>query len=317
MLSEQADSKMAKAGMIEQRSPEWFAQRISKITGSRAGAILGLSPYGNADSVMRDMVREYFHAINGNSPSEFTGNVATVYGTNNEDNAISKFESDHGFQVVETGQHTHNDYEWLAASPDGLVGHNAVLEVKCPYGKREAQSSKDFKTVDEQQHYYAQMQLEMICTDRELCHFYQWSAMAYRYDLVLLDVKWVKKNLPLLKAFHDLYLETISDEALYQIYLEDAEIDMSLDGEWLTLEAEYLAAINELDACKKKVDKLKVKLVDMAGGKKCRSNNLTVYSTQRKGSIAYAKVLEKLDVDIDLEPYRGKPSTSWTVKVKK
>ena len=187
MLSEKADSKMAKAGLIEQRSPEWYKNRISRITGSRTAGVLNISPFSNSDSVLREMVREYFHDKDGNSPSEFEGNVATTYGTNNEANAVAQFERDHGFQVVETGQHNHPEYEWLAASPDGLVGHNAVLEVKCPYGKRGAMKASEFKTVDDQPHYYAQMQLQMLCTGREMCHFYQWSANAYRYDLVTFD----------------------------------------------------------------------------------------------------------------------------------
>ena len=60
---------------IEQRTPEWFKQRKGKITGSVAGAALGLNPYMTPMQLIRRMVREY-HGLE----SEFTGNIATEYG---------------------------------------------------------------------------------------------------------------------------------------------------------------------------------------------------------------------------------------------
>ena len=48
--------------MTQQRTSEWFAQRKGKITGSIAGAILGLSPHLTRDAVMRRMVRDWHGA---------------------------------------------------------------------------------------------------------------------------------------------------------------------------------------------------------------------------------------------------------------
>ena len=62
-----------------QGTEEWFGQRIGKITASKVGAILGLSPFHKRDDVMRSMVREWNGAL-----SEFVGNVATEYGVFNE-----------------------------------------------------------------------------------------------------------------------------------------------------------------------------------------------------------------------------------------
>ena len=100
---------------MEQRSPEWFAARKNRITGSAVGAILGLSPYSTPDDVMRRMVREKFDA-----PSEFTGNVATEWGVANEAGAIKEYEMETGVTVKPAGFYTH--MHWLGASPDGLVG---------------------------------------------------------------------------------------------------------------------------------------------------------------------------------------------------
>ena len=71
---------MSMTQTIQQRSPEWFAQRKGKITGSIAGAILGLSPHLTRDAVMRRMVRDWHGAEKEGNQT----NVAMEYGTMNE-----------------------------------------------------------------------------------------------------------------------------------------------------------------------------------------------------------------------------------------
>ena len=73
--------------MEQQRTEEWFEKRKGRITGSNVGAILGRSPFMKRKDVMRNMVREY-HGY----PSEFTGNIATNYGTHNEPIALADYE---------------------------------------------------------------------------------------------------------------------------------------------------------------------------------------------------------------------------------
>lgn len=62
---------------IEQRSKQWHEQRKLRITGSRVGAILGLSPWQKPADVMRAMVREYHGA-----ESEFKGGPHIDHGVN-------------------------------------------------------------------------------------------------------------------------------------------------------------------------------------------------------------------------------------------
>ena len=62
-----------------QRSTEWHEQRKGRVTGSISGAILGLNPFVSPEQALRRMVRHYH-----NVESEFTGNIATEYGSLNE-----------------------------------------------------------------------------------------------------------------------------------------------------------------------------------------------------------------------------------------
>ena len=294
--------------MIEQRSEEWFKQRIDMITGSRVGGILGLSPFATASDVMRSMVREYHGA-----PSEFEGNVATEYGNEHEDAAIFALEQELGIQVQETGFHKHNS--WLGASPDGLTD-DAVVEVKCPYGKRNAASAREFKCAQDQPHYYAQMQIEMFCANREECHFYQWAENASLYELVIINDDWIHEALPKLADFHDEYSAIIADDKLSKPYLDALETDMSDNEEWAKVEAAYLTCVAEMEAAKAEADSYKKLLIEMTDNKKCKSERLTVFKTERKGSIKYAQIIKDQSIAFDAEKYQGKSSTSWTVKVK-
>ena len=141
---------------MEQRSEEWFAARKGRVTASMVGAILGVSPNLSRAGAMRRMVRD----AHGAEP-EFTGNIATQYGENNEAGAIAEYQMETGRTVNPVGFVTRED--WAGCSPDGLIGDDGGLEVKCPFGKRK---EGDLKPLDDQPHYYAQVQFSLWVTGR-------------------------------------------------------------------------------------------------------------------------------------------------------
>lgn len=283
--------------MIEQRSKEWFEQRVGKITGSRVGAILGMNPWMKPKDVMRAMVREYHGA-----ESEFTGNVATEHGNNFESIAQGDFEIETGLNVVETGFHVSDEYEWLGASPDGLINDDAVLEIKCPYGAR---NTGEFKSVIEQPHYYAQMQIEMFCTGRNKCYFYQWSQKGSTHDVVDLNKYWLEENIPKLKAFYDDYLKEIKSPDAHLV-------DLVQTKEAQALVDEYNQYKQDMAQAKEFMEDAKRRLVELADGKKTNISGVLVYECERKGNVNYKKIPE-LD-GVDLEQYRGKPTKYWAVR---
>ena len=284
---------------VKQRSTEWFEQRKGKITGSRVGAILGLSPFSKPKDVMRAMVRDFHGA-----ESEFVGNVATNYGTANEPAATFDFELETGLNVDETGFHVHPEYYWLGASPDGFIGDSDVIEIKCPYGKRE---SSEFTSYIDQPHYYAQTQIEMYCTGRKKCHFFQWSPLGTMIEIIEFSQPWIDENLPKLKDFYDSYLEEIKSPDKHLA-------DLVQNKEAKELAAEYLTAKNAMEEAKAKMDEAKAKIIAIADGKKTNVSGLLVFKTEKKGSIAYSKAIKELLPNADLNPFRGKPTEYWTVR---
>ena len=283
--------------MIEQRTEAWFNQRKGKITGSNIGAILGCDPFRKPKDVMRAMIRSALKA-----DSEFTGNIATQYGTKFEPFALADFEMETGLDVIETGFHVSSDYDWLGASPDGLVGIDEVLEIKCPFGKRE---SSDFKSILDQPHYYAQMQIEMLCTGRKKCHFYQWSNVGSNLDVIELSQLWLDENLPKLKSFYDQYLIELKTPDKHLL-------DLVQTKEAKELVEKFTKAKAEMDAQKTIVDDCKKKLIAIADKKKSNISGVLVYPIERKGAVQNKNIPELKDVD--LEKYRDKPTSTWGVK---
>ena len=184
--------------MIEQRTPDWHSQRRGRVTASNIGGILGISPFAKPSDVMRRMVREW-----QGLESEFTGNAATEWGVHNEPGAIIQYEMQTGNEVEKCGFFEFD--VWLGASPDGLIGKNGMIEVKCPFSLRTKQDPV-FKKAKDQLHYYAQMQIQMFVTAREWCDFYQWCPAGDCIENVPYDPNFVKTILPVLHKFYDQYL---------------------------------------------------------------------------------------------------------------
>lgn len=287
-----------------QRTPEWHAKRVGRVTGSIVGAILGLSPYMTRADAMRSMVRA---AIG--EPSEFTGNVATEYGNAHEDGAIVEFQMETGLKVKPAPFLIHDD--WLGASPDGFVSDGGLIEVKCPYGLRDADSPVPFKSIDDQPHYYAQIQVQLYVARTDYCHFWQWSKNGTRHEIVNRDQSWLDTNLPRLRQFHAEYLDEVANNAdehrgpkLPEIDTPDARRMMA---EWDEI-AEQLERLAE-----RKADLLS-DIVKAAGERSAYFGGRKVTLVQKKGTVSYAKAIKALCPKADLEPYRGKPSSYWQVR---
>lgn len=283
---------------MEQRTEEWFKARSEKVTGSSVGAILGMSPFMKPEDVMRNMVREY-HSY----PSEFKGNVATNYGTYHEPLAIMDYVQSTNNIVVPTGFHTYED--WLGASPDGLINDDGLIEVKCPYGQRD-KTPVEFKSIDYQTHYWLQIQIQLLVTGRQWCHFYQWSAHGYMLETVQFNPLAIEEYLPKLKDFYNEYLvERELPQA--QKYLDEKRQQVRCEGQvdrYLMIAEQ----IKELEAEKKRLLDEIVKLVD---GKDSEINGHKLTKVTKAGSISYAKAVKELFPDADLTDYTGDPISYW------
>ena len=153
--------------MIEQRSDEWFAARIGKVTASRVADVIAKTKTGYSatrDNYMAQLICERLTGLKGES---FT-NAAMQHGTDTEPLARAAYEALQDVLVDEVGFVPHPSIEMAGASPDGLVGTEGLLEIKSP------QTNTHIETLLSQSvpgKYNTQMQFQMACTGRQWCDF--------------------------------------------------------------------------------------------------------------------------------------------------
>lgn len=171
-----------------QRTSLWFAERANKITASNVGACLGLVSYTSR-------AEAYLRAIGNANPiindaESDTKNEACLYGIRNEPVAVKSYEAESGNIVQEAGFVPHPEHNWIGASPDGFIGEEGMLEVKCPWYHKVPHSKIPM-------HYYLQMLLQLECTERKWCDFYSWTPNATMTFRVLPDptlFNWLFEN---------------------------------------------------------------------------------------------------------------------------
>jgi len=293
---------------MEQRTPEWFEARRGRITASIAGALLGLAPYMTKEEATRSFVRA-FHA----AESEFTGNIATEWGVNHEAKALLSYSFETDNIVVPFGFIKLD--EWAGMSPDGLIGEDGLVEVKCPFGLRNDSDPKFKSIIDgDLPHYYAQVQFQMYVSGRNWCDFYQFTPFGTRLEHVKYDEAWIAEHLQLLAYQYESMISICNDNKLSKDYLQPL----------VTVITDEIAGflIDEYDALARTEADIKVRraailkeLSDMSGGKNADIDGRKLTNVTRAGSIAYAKVVKEfVPKGTDLEKYRGKGTQYWQLK---
>ena len=153
--------------MIEQGSPEWFALRLGKVTASRIADVLAKVKTGEA--VTREDYRtELVVQRLTNKPSETFTNPAMEWGTLQEPMARIAYEAHANVFVEQVSFVEHPTIEWFGCSPDGLVGEDGLLEIKCPSSKNHIKYLLGGKPPAK---YVPQMQCQMAVTGRKWCDF--------------------------------------------------------------------------------------------------------------------------------------------------
>ena len=152
---------------IEQGTPEWFAARLGKATGSRIADIIAKTKTGYSTSRANYAAQLVCERLTGKVAESFT-NAAMQWGTETEPLARAAYEVKTGEMVDQVGFVDHPSIENSGASPDGLVGLFGMLEIKCP------NTATHIETLLSQQvptKYITQMQWQMACAGRQWCDF--------------------------------------------------------------------------------------------------------------------------------------------------
>lgn len=109
---------------VEQRSQEWHALRLGRITGTRMKKVFSK----DKDAIIYDIVSELETGL----VEETYTNTSMQWGIDNEENGIKYYELATFQEVHKVGFCVSDKYPFVGLSPDGFVGYNGAVEIKCP-----------------------------------------------------------------------------------------------------------------------------------------------------------------------------------------
>jgi len=186
--------------MIEQGTPEWFAQRLGKVTASRVADVIAKTKTGYSTSRDNYMAQLVCERMTGTVAESYT-NAAMQWGTDNEPLARAAYEAIKDVLVDEVAMITHPRIEQAGASPDGLVGEDGLVEIKCP---NTATHIDTLLTQTVPGKYITQMQWQMACTGRKWCDFVSFDNRLP--EELQIFIKRIERD--------DVYIKTLEEEVI-------------------------------------------------------------------------------------------------------
>ena len=115
---------------MEQRTTEWFESRCGRFTASRFADLLARTKTGVSSSRANYIAQVLCERLTGKVADTFTS-AAMQTGTEREPLARALYEAQTGVLVQEVGFIQHDTLP-CGASPDGLIGTDGGIEIKCP-----------------------------------------------------------------------------------------------------------------------------------------------------------------------------------------
>ena len=152
---------------MEQGTNEWKLARCGLVTASRVADIVAKTKSGYSTSRANYMAELICERLTG-VPTEGFVSGPMQHGIETEPMARAAYEGATGSLVVELGFAPHNAIPMAGASPDGLIGDDGLVEIKCPI------TATHIETLLGQSvpgRYNTQMQWQMACTGRKWCDF--------------------------------------------------------------------------------------------------------------------------------------------------
>ena len=167
----------------EQRSEEWFELHIGRVTASYMSDVMDFRTTGDkGPGSMRNayMGKKIAETLTNQLSMLGYVNAAMQWGNDNEDGARRAYVLASGNFVDCIGFGIHPEIERFGASPDGLIGDDGMVELKCP------ETSTHIKWMDAGDvpvEHRPQMYAQMAVFGRQWCDFQSYDPrLGKRYE---------------------------------------------------------------------------------------------------------------------------------------
>ena len=199
-----------------QGSEEWKQARIGSLGASVIHEVMAKTKSGYSTSRANRLAALLLERLTGNAQDIFV-TKSMQQGKDREPEAREYYRAFHS-EVFECGIYKHPSIPMTHASPDGLVGEQGLLEIKCP------EQAEHLDTLLRQtiyDRYIIQMQWQMRCTNRLWCDY-----LSYNPDFPPHLRAWVKR----------VHLDT---ERITYIENEVVKFMFELDAKWAQISKLY------------------------------------------------------------------------------
>lgn len=204
VLSEDQRLAILTATVRQRANPQWQQHRQGRLTASNFGAVLSRRSSAPCPSLMKRLLGGQY----------LDGVLAINWGVMNEPEEVKAFKMAHQVEVLDSGLFVSRS-GILGASPDGLVGPSALLEVKCPYSQRNNTITEAVTEVPsfclcvegqgyalKKTHpYWHQVQGQLYLAGRDVCYFVVWTTKEAVIIPIAKDPAW-GQHLLMLEDFY-------------------------------------------------------------------------------------------------------------------
>lgn len=125
------------AEYAEQGTSEWLMERCGKATASEAATVMvkGKGPHGlgaGAQTYAMEIAAEILTGVT----AVHGACQATDWGNRSEEQARLAYERESGLEIATAPFIEHVAFDRIGGSPDGLVGDDGGVEIKCPFATK-------------------------------------------------------------------------------------------------------------------------------------------------------------------------------------
>lgn len=191
---------------IIQGSLEWRQLRLGRVTASRMADLTAKLKTGKPASSREDYFFDLVTERLTGQPQDLFVSKDMQWGVEKEPFARLAYEQKNFVEVVQVAIVDHPTIKGAAASPDGLVADEGLVEIKCPRSKTHLIT---LKSKEAPAQYVPQMQWQMACTGRQWCDFVSYDPRLPQH--LQLFIKRVERDDKLIAQYEEEVLQFLSE----------------------------------------------------------------------------------------------------------
>ena len=193
--SEQEKIQLEEKTRLQDENGLWMEERRKLVTASNFAKICKRKKNRDTSKLVQNILYS----------SRNLGNIASIrHGKDHEDEAITVLENVEKIKIKKCGIFIHKRYPFIGASPDGLVGDDTIVEIKCPYATfksemtiEEAIIAKKITfwrcnknreiEINRKHDWFFQVQGQLHVTDRKQCILFVWAGKSFKLEYIQRD----------------------------------------------------------------------------------------------------------------------------------